>query len=109
HLFAGLQLHVRLLPVRPITRELAAAAQLAGRGGGANVVYLHLEQRLNRALDLRLIRVRGDFEAQRALSFFLTQSRFVDHRALDHLLKGQHYANASESFRAPSSLTNTCS
>src|SRR3954453_7808920 len=54
HFLASLEANVCLFPVRTISGELAATAQLAEIVDGVNVGNLHLEELLNRGLDLGL-------------------------------------------------------
>src|SRR3954452_12879659 len=55
-------LHDRLLPRPALARRVAAPLGLGLHGGGAHVDDLHVEQRLHRLADLRLVRVVVDAE-----------------------------------------------
>ena len=59
------QLHVGLLPVRALSGEPPLALHLAVRDGGADVLDLRSQQRLDGALDFRLVGVRRHFEHDR--------------------------------------------
>src|SRR5262249_19313839 len=98
-LFAGLQLYISLLPIAAIPRKAPAPPQLARRRRRPNVLDLHLEQRLDRLPDLRLVRIRSDFETQSPLVVFLRHTRCGDQRLLYHVVQPDH-ASASESFSA---------
>src|SRR5579875_1235132 len=72
-LFAGLQLHVGLLPVRPVAGVAPAAAFLAGHVGGAHRSHLHLEERLDGLLHFGLGRPGSHVEDQRPLGLLHAQ------------------------------------
>src|SRR5213083_816648 len=83
-------LHDRLLPRPGLARRVAAPLGLGLDGRGAHVDDLHVEQRLDRLADLRLVRVVVDAErvlAQRRQHVAL----LADDRADDHL-GGVHHA-----------------
>src|SRR5581483_11238087 len=113
HLFAGFQPYVGLFPVRAVTGEAAAAAQLADDVHSANLGHLHAEQLLDRGLDFGLVGLRGYLEAQRALLVLLRYAFFGDDGPLQYLIN-VHYAapffvSASESLslRAAASDSST--
>src|ERR1700677_1039516 len=94
HLLALLQANVSLLPVGAETGELAPATLLAQEIGGTHAPYLHLEQRLDRLLDLGLGCVRSHVKNQRALHFLDAQALFRNEGALDHVIKSRHQATS---------------
>src|SRR5579883_2413504 len=102
HFLAGLQRDIGLFPVRPVSGEAAAAAQLAVERGGAHFLHLNLKQLLDRGLDLGFVGVERDFETQRPLVVLLGYAFFGDQRPPDDLVN-RHFASASESLRAAAS------
>src|SRR5262249_6502497 len=107
HLFARLQHHVGLLPIGPLAGEASLALDLAVHVRHTHVLDLHAEQRLDRALDLRLGRVPVHLEAQRALRL-LQQRRLLGHqRPPDHVVQVSH-ASRSSSLVSPSEVSTTC-
>src|SRR3954465_11244878 len=99
-LLALFQPYVRLFPVGTVPRELATATFLAREVRGTNALDLHLEDRLHGLLDLRLGRLRGDFEDQRLFGFLNAQSFFSNDRTAKNLISGFHYATSALRFGA---------
>src|SRR5208282_5133979 len=91
HLFVFRELHVRFLPIAPVTFVLSAAAHFADIVRRAHRGHLHLENLLNRFFDLRLRSVCGNLKDHRVLRFFHTQAFFGDDRpANDLIVRGRH-------------------
>src|SRR5438093_9595877 len=91
------QLHVRLLPVRSLAGKSPLALHLAVRDGRAHLVDFRPEQRLDRALDFRLVRVDCHVKHDGAAVLLAQDRRLLgDERAPDHI---------GESHRAPSFST----
>src|ERR1035438_9855516 len=91
-LLAGLQPDISLLPIRLEAGELAAAAFLANHIGGANRGDLHLEECLDRLLDLGLGGVGRHVEDQRTFGLLDAQPLFGNQRAANHCIESRHYA-----------------
>src|SRR3984885_16324167 len=94
HLLALLQANVSLLPVGAETGELAPAALLAQEVGGTHAPYLHLEQRLDRLLDLGLGCIRGHIKDQGAFHFLDAQTLLSNEGTLDHVIESRHQATS---------------
>src|SRR5271156_852525 len=94
HLLTRLEAHVRLLPVRAKSGELAAAAFLTQEVGRAHAQHLYLEQRLYRLPDFGLGCIRSHIEYQRALGFLGAQALFSNDGALDHVIESRHQATS---------------
>src|SRR5229473_1988931 len=91
HLFAFGKLHVRFLPIAPVTFVLAAAAHLADKIRGAHGRDFHLENLLHGFLDLRLRGAGRNFKHHGVLSLFHAQAFFRDDRPPDNLIvRGRH-------------------
>src|SRR5713101_8206392 len=109
HLFAFLQLHVRLLPVRTVAGVAAAPAHLAGEVRRPHRFHFHLENALHGVLDIGLRRVEPDSEAECALGILVHLALLGYQRPLDHI--EMLHRKASESFCAVVSyrITRSCS
>src|SRR5713226_4960909 len=91
HLFAFGELHVRFLPIAPVTFVLAASAHLADKIRGAHCRHFHLENLLHRFLDLRLRGAGRNFKHHGVLRLFHAQAFFRDDRPPDNLIvRGRH-------------------
>src|SRR5438270_7940408 len=88
HLLAHFEPHVGLLPIRAVTGEPAAAAELAHIVFRPDVVNLDFEKRLDSGLDLRLIGVCRHFEAERPLFVLLLNALLGDDRPFDDVVYG---------------------
>src|SRR5579884_660230 len=82
HLLAGLQPHVGFLPVRAVTGEAAAAAELTDVIHGSNVGHLDAKQLLDGGFDFRLVGLLRHFEAERALVVLFGHALLGDDRPL---------------------------
>ena len=76
HLLARREADIRFLPVRTVPGEAAATAEFAEIVDRLHVRDLHAEHLLNGSLDLGLVRVRRNFEAQRAGFVLLAVTAF---------------------------------
>src|SRR6266404_517612 len=85
HLFAGRQLYVRLLPVAPVTFRAAAAAKLSVKNSRAHPGNFHLENLLDRFLDLRLRRGHGHFKHHGMLRLLHPETLLGDDGPANHL------------------------
>src|SRR5580704_7678625 len=106
HLLAHLQLYIGFLPLRPVSRELTAPAQLAIEGGRPNFRHFHLKKLLHGGLHLRLIGAQRHFEAEGPLIVFLVHALLGDERTMNYF-KECHFASASENLRAAASEIRT--
>src|SRR5262245_17301398 len=109
-LLIGLQCHDGLLPVAATADVAAAPLLLAAHLHGLDGVHLHVEDSLDGALDLDLVRVTRHLEEVLVL-------RLTHHGALlgdEHLADDRsrirvHFANTSFIRARPSCVTNNCS
>src|SRR4029077_14647665 len=92
---AGLQPHVRLLPVRAIAGETSAAPLFSRIIRGAHRVHLHFEDRLDGFLDLRLGRLLRHLEHERVLVFLDGQALLRNDRTAKNLVCRFHYATSA--------------
>src|SRR5437763_16248771 len=91
-LFPFAQLHVRLLPVRSLAGKSPLALHLAVRDGRAHLVDFRPEQRLDRALDFRLVGVDRRMKDDGAAVLLAQNRRLLgDERAADHI--GESHKN----------------
>src|SRR5208337_466609 len=95
HLLAGLQPHVRLLPIGTVACELAPPPFFSRIIRRAYRNHLHFEDGLHRFLDLGLRRLRRHLEYQRVLGLFNPEALFRDHRLLNNLISGFHQATSA--------------
>src|SRR5262249_37285921 len=79
------ELHIRLLPVRPLSDEPSLALHLAVRDGGADRLDFRAEQLLDCALDVDLRGARRHLEHERAAAFAQQRRLLGDQRASDYI------------------------
>src|SRR6266478_4273700 len=91
HLLAFGELHVRFLPIAPVTFVLAAAAHLADKIRRAHSRDFHLKNLLHRFLDLRLRSTGRNFKHHGVLRLFHAEAFFRDDRPPNDLIvRGRH-------------------
>src|SRR5512140_3145328 len=106
HFLTGLQLHVSLLPVGPVTAEAASAPELSGLVRRPHCLHLDLKQLLYGGPDHDFVGARIDVETESPLGLFLCDA-LLRHQGPPNNVVGVHHANASESFRAAVSDIST--
>src|SRR3989441_2508603 len=78
-----LQGHQSFLPIGSMSRDPALPLGLAVHADRAHRVHLHVEDRLDRALDFDLVRIAGDLEEVPVLLLAKPGALLGDHRAAD--------------------------
>src|SRR5262245_39935604 len=86
HLLAFAKGHESLLPIRPAALEPAVALQLSPHARGPDRAHLDSEELLDRPLDLGLVGVRGDLEAEGAVVVLGCRGLLRDERPVDDVV-----------------------
>src|SRR6202521_3435997 len=95
HLFAGLQPHIRLLPVRTVAGKLSPPPFFSRIGGGADRMHFHFKNTLHRFLNFRLSRRRRHLKNQRVLVLLDGETFLGDDRTPKDLVCGFHQATSA--------------
>src|ERR1700677_1848576 len=85
YLVAGLEGGDGLLPVALLALFGAETSDLAGQGHGVHLEHLHLEQGLDRLLDLALVGAGGDLEGHLVVCLQGLVGLLRDHRNHDDI------------------------
>src|SRR5579862_8004575 len=93
-LLASHELHVGFLPVRAVTGESSAAAQLAFESRGSDFFHFYVEQFLDRLLHHDLVGVFRHLEAKSSVVILGCDAFFGDERPHQSIVNG-HYFSAS--------------
>src|SRR5215813_10708998 len=100
HFLAGLEFHVRFLPIRTVTGELSPTALLTRVIRSADGIDFHFEDRLHRLFHFRLRGLRRDLEYQRVLVFLDAEAFLGNHRLADDLVCRFHLRDLRRLLRA---------